>query len=99
MTSGFSSQASRRQFLAAGGATVAAACVAPRLFLEDRGDLVAIALKQAAVTKITVQPLRRNITALLGYGGISPCSPARRLTLSFCSRKYSRRKKRHYPPP
>jgi len=64
-----SSEISRRQFLAAGGGTLAAACITPRLLSADRGDLVAIAIKQAATTKITVQPLRRNITALLGVGG------------------------------
>jgi glyoxylase-like metal-dependent hydrolase (beta-lactamase superfamily II) len=59
----------RRQFLTAGSLTLAAACIAPRLFSADRGDLVEIALKQAATTKITVQALRRDITALLGVGG------------------------------
>jgi hypothetical protein len=64
-----SSEISRRQFLAAGGGTLAAACITPRLLSADRGDLVGIAIKHAATTKITVQPLRRNITALLGVGG------------------------------
>jgi len=69
MTNGFSSEISRRQFLAAGGLTIAAACVTPRKLFADEGDLVEIAMKEAATAKITVQPLRRNITALLGPGG------------------------------
>lgn len=69
MISGYSSEISRRKFLARGGLTFAVACVTPKLFSADRGNLVEMAFKEAATTKITVQPLRRNITALLGLGG------------------------------
>jgi glyoxylase-like metal-dependent hydrolase (beta-lactamase superfamily II) len=64
-----SAELSRRQFLAAGGMTFAAACVAPRGLFVPGGDLVETAIQEAATAKITVQPLRRNISALLGAGG------------------------------
>jgi glyoxylase-like metal-dependent hydrolase (beta-lactamase superfamily II) len=65
-----STEISRRQFLAAGGLTVAAACLAPRGLLAQSDDvLVPDALKAAATAKITVQTLRRNISVLLGPGG------------------------------
>jgi glyoxylase-like metal-dependent hydrolase (beta-lactamase superfamily II) len=61
---------SRRRFLAAGGISVAAAWINPRdLFARPGDDLVESALKQAASAKITVQRLRRNVSALLGAGG------------------------------
>ena len=65
----FSGEVSRRQFVVAGGMTVAAACAAPGLLYAQRGNLVVAAFKEAATAKITVQPLRRNITALVGLGG------------------------------
>src|SRR5271154_2234194 len=65
----FPPRVSRREFLVAGGAALAAACITPKLFSADRGNLVELAFKVAATTKITVQPLRRNVTALLGLGG------------------------------
>jgi glyoxylase-like metal-dependent hydrolase (beta-lactamase superfamily II) len=64
-----SAEFSRRQFLAAGGLTLPATCVAPRKLIADEGDLVEHALQEAATAKITVQPLRRNITVLFGAGG------------------------------
>src|SRR5271154_2084314 len=69
MISRTSADSSRRHFLAAGSLTVAAACLAPRALFADEGDLVEQAFKEAATAKITVQPLRRNITVLLGAGG------------------------------
>jgi glyoxylase-like metal-dependent hydrolase (beta-lactamase superfamily II) len=69
MSDRFSSEVSRREFLAAGTLIIAAAYVSPRNLFADEGDLVEIALKEAATAKITVQPLRRNITVLLGPGG------------------------------
>ncbi len=61
---------SRRRFLAAGGVSVAAAWLNPReLFARPDDGLVESALKQAAATKITVQRLHRNVSALLGAGG------------------------------
>lgn len=60
---------SRREFLVAGGLTVAAACLVPRGLLAEPDDLVGEALKQSATAKITVQTLRRDISVLLGPGG------------------------------
>jgi len=65
----FSSEIPRRHFLAAGGLTLAAAWVAPRTLFAETDTLVSDALKEAATAKIAVQPLRRNITVLLGAGG------------------------------
>jgi glyoxylase-like metal-dependent hydrolase (beta-lactamase superfamily II) len=65
----YSSEISRRQVLAAGGLAVAAACVAPRGLFAETDTLVEDALREAATAKIAVQPLRRNITVLLGAGG------------------------------
>ena len=64
-----SAEISRRQFLAAGSLTVAAACLAPRGLFADADDLVEQAFKEAATAKVTVQTLRRNISVLLGPGG------------------------------
>ena len=60
---------SRRQFLAAGGLTVAAACLVPRSLVAQTGGLVEGAFKEAATAKVTVQSLRRDVSVLLGAGG------------------------------
>ena len=60
---------SRRQFLAAGGLTVAAVWLAPRTLLAQLDGLVENAFKEAATAKVTVQTLRRNVSVLLGPGG------------------------------
>jgi len=60
---------SRRQFLARGGLTVAAACLDPKGLFAQAEDLPEHAFKVAATAKITVQTLRRNISVLLGPGG------------------------------
>jgi glyoxylase-like metal-dependent hydrolase (beta-lactamase superfamily II) len=60
---------SRRRFLAAGGMTVAAAYIVPGSLIAQQGGLVGGAFKEAASAKVTVQPLRRNISVLLGAGG------------------------------
>jgi len=59
----------RRQFLAAGGLTFAAACIAPKRLFVQADDLPEHAFKVATAAKITVQTLRRNISVLLGPGG------------------------------
>ena len=64
-----SAESSRRQFLAAGGLTFAAACLVPRGLFAQTDDLVGHALKEAATAKVTIQTLRRNISVLLGAGG------------------------------
>ena len=60
---------SRRQFFAAGGLTVAAACSAPGYLMAETEGMVVGAFKEAATAKVTVQNLRRNISVLLGPGG------------------------------
>jgi glyoxylase-like metal-dependent hydrolase (beta-lactamase superfamily II) len=60
---------SRRHFLAAGSFTLAAAWFTPGSLFAQEDALVLGAFKEAATAKIAVQPLRRNITALLGPGG------------------------------
>ena len=60
---------SRRQFIATGGLTVAAACFVPRSLIAQTGGLFGGAFKEAATAKVTVQTLRRNISVLLGAGG------------------------------
>jgi len=60
---------SRCQFLAAGGVTVAVACLVPRGLCAQTDDLVEHALKEATTAKVTVQTLRRNISVLYGAGG------------------------------
>src|ERR1700689_824785 len=60
---------SRRQFLTAGGLTVAAACLTPRHLIAQTSSIVPGAFKEAATAKVTVQNLRRNISVLLGAGG------------------------------
>ncbi len=60
---------SRRQFLIAGGLTVAAACLAPRYLIAQTSSIVPGAFKEAATAKVTIQNLRRNVSILLGAGG------------------------------
>jgi len=69
MNSQEGSNISRRHFLAAGGYAVAAAGLAPRGLFAQTGGLVESAFKEAAAAKVTVQPLRRDISVLLGAGG------------------------------
>jgi glyoxylase-like metal-dependent hydrolase (beta-lactamase superfamily II) len=69
MVSRASIEISRRQLLAAGGLTVAAACLAPRTLFAQLDGLVENAFKEAATAKVTVQTLRRNVSVLLGPGG------------------------------
>lgn len=60
---------SRREFLVAGGLTLAAACLVPTGLFAEADDLVGEALKQSATAKISIQTLRRNISVLSGPGG------------------------------
>src|SRR3954465_54126 len=69
MTNEASFDISRRQFLATGGLTAAATCLAPTSLIGQTGGLVGEAFKEAARAKVTVQNLRRNISVLLGAGG------------------------------
>jgi len=60
---------SRRQFVAAGGLSIAAGWLVPGALFAQEDTLVIDALKVAATAKITVQALRRNISVLMGAGG------------------------------
>jgi glyoxylase-like metal-dependent hydrolase (beta-lactamase superfamily II) len=63
-----SSDISRRRFVASAGLAATAVCLAPhRLFGEE--SLVVASRKGAETANITVQALRRNISALIGSGG------------------------------
>ena len=59
----------RRNFMASASLAAAVAVLAPRYLFAEADDLVVNALKESATAKITVQPLRRNISVLLGPGG------------------------------
>ena len=83
-------EVSRRQFVISSGMAVAAACLAPSRLLSQEG-LVAIALKESATAKITVQKLRRNISVLLG------CRRKHRRSYGAGGEAYCRRGHRHYP--
>ena len=63
------SEITRRKFLASAGLAAAVGVLAPRYLFAEVDDLVGDAFKQAAIAKITVQTLRRNVTVLLGPGG------------------------------
>jgi glyoxylase-like metal-dependent hydrolase (beta-lactamase superfamily II) len=69
MISKMSAEISRRRFVVSGGISMVAASLAPRALFAQEDALVLNAFKEAAIAKITVQPLRRNITVLLGAGG------------------------------
>jgi glyoxylase-like metal-dependent hydrolase (beta-lactamase superfamily II) len=70
MVSTPSAEISRRQILVAARLTATAVWLAPRFLFAQSGDvLVPTAFKVATTAKITVQPLRRNISVLLGPGG------------------------------
>ena len=60
---------SRRQFLATGGLTFAAACLAPSYLTAQTKSIVPGAFKEAAIANIKVQSLRRGVSVLLGPGG------------------------------
>jgi glyoxylase-like metal-dependent hydrolase (beta-lactamase superfamily II) len=68
MSTRVSNEVSRRRFLITSGVAAAAMCLAPQRLFSQEG-LVGIALKESATAKVTVQSLRRNISALLGPGG------------------------------
>lgn len=59
----------RRQFIAAGGLSIAGAWLNAGSVFAQEDVLVETAFKIAAKTKLTVQTLRRNISVLLGPGG------------------------------
>jgi glyoxylase-like metal-dependent hydrolase (beta-lactamase superfamily II) len=60
---------SRRRFIATTGALTAGAWLYPRSLFAETENIVVMALEHAATAKITTQPLRRNMSALIGSGG------------------------------
>jgi glyoxylase-like metal-dependent hydrolase (beta-lactamase superfamily II) len=59
----------RRKFLVSTGLLSAAACLTPRSLFAESENIVLTARKRAETAEITVQPLRDNVTALIGSGG------------------------------
>jgi glyoxylase-like metal-dependent hydrolase (beta-lactamase superfamily II) len=60
---------SRRRFLAVAGLTTSAAALARRSLFAAEEGIVPTMVHAAATAKITVQPIRRNISVLEGSGG------------------------------
>jgi glyoxylase-like metal-dependent hydrolase (beta-lactamase superfamily II) len=60
---------SRRGFLATAGAIAAATWLAPTRLLAAEGGIVEEIKQAAATNEIVVQPLRGNISAIIGSGG------------------------------
>ena len=60
---------SRRRFMALASVTTAAACILPRRFFAEELGIVPTMVNAAASAKISVSPLRRNISVLEGSGG------------------------------
>jgi glyoxylase-like metal-dependent hydrolase (beta-lactamase superfamily II) len=60
---------SRRRFVASSGILMAGVCLIPGRLFAEKENIVFAARKRAETTDITVQSLRRNVTALIGSGG------------------------------
>jgi glyoxylase-like metal-dependent hydrolase (beta-lactamase superfamily II) len=60
---------SRRRFIACTGLAATAVCLVPHRFFGAEESLVAAARKRAEAANVTVQALRRNVSALIGSGG------------------------------
>jgi len=60
---------SRRRFVASTGILTAGIWLTPARLFADQENIVFAARKRAETTDITVQSLRRNVTALIGSGG------------------------------
>ena len=60
---------SRRRFIASAGVLTAAAWLSPRRLFAENENIVLTARKRAETTNIAVQPLRGNVSALIGSGG------------------------------
>ena len=69
MIRGSSAEISRRRFVAAGGLSLVAAGLVPSALFAQEDALVQNGFKEAGKTKLEVQKLRANVTALLGAGG------------------------------
>jgi glyoxylase-like metal-dependent hydrolase (beta-lactamase superfamily II) len=60
---------SRRRFIASAGLAATAVCLVPHRLFGDEESLVVAARKAGEKTNVTVQELRRNVSALIGSGG------------------------------
>ena len=60
---------SRRRFIASAGLAATAVCVVPHRVFGGGESLVVVSRKAGETANITVQTLRRNISALIGSGG------------------------------
>jgi len=60
---------SRRRFVASAGLAATAVCLVPHRLFGDEQSLVVAARKAGETANITVQALRRNVSALIGSGG------------------------------
>ena len=60
---------SRRRFIASAGLAASAVCVVPHRVFGGEESLVVAARKSGETANITVQALRRNVSALIGAGG------------------------------
>src|SRR4029077_1346445 len=60
---------SRRRFVASAGLAATAVCLVPHRLFGDEESLVLASRKAGETANITVQALRRNISALIGSGG------------------------------
>ena len=60
---------SRRHFVASAGLAATAVCLVPHRLFGDEENLVVAARKGGETANVTVQALRRNVTAVIGSGG------------------------------
>jgi glyoxylase-like metal-dependent hydrolase (beta-lactamase superfamily II) len=60
---------SRRRFVASAGLAATAVCFVPHRLFGDEENMVAAARKAGETANVTVQALRRNVSALIGAGG------------------------------
>jgi glyoxylase-like metal-dependent hydrolase (beta-lactamase superfamily II) len=60
---------SRRRFIACTGLAATAVCLVPHRFFGDEENLVVAARNGGERANVTVQALRRNVSALIGSGG------------------------------
>jgi glyoxylase-like metal-dependent hydrolase (beta-lactamase superfamily II) len=60
---------SRRRFVASAGLAATAVCLVPHRLFGDEESLVVASRKAGETANVTVQALRRNVSALIGSGG------------------------------
>jgi len=66
---GHSDHLTRRRFVVLAGVMTVGTWLSPRGLLAEAENIVVTARKRAETTTITVQPLRGNVSALIGSGG------------------------------